>query len=155
MGNFEFWNFWIRDMKRGWPSQRQPPRFLDLLKKFYYFFGDSCPQHRKKERKGLDKCVDATNILVWVGRTKWQIFTTNHEMTVYLINAIICTILYACKWYQSTGNSFVNIGNMSTNMEKLQTNSEFPTVLWILESIDKCLTQMDFSYKKYLPFPPI
>ena len=38
-------------MKRGWPSQRQPPRFLDLLKKFYYFFGDSCPQHRKKKGK--------------------------------------------------------------------------------------------------------
>ena len=38
-------------MKRGWPSQRQPPRFLDLLKKFYYFFGDSCPQHRKKRKK--------------------------------------------------------------------------------------------------------
>ena len=72
--------------------------------------------------------VDAANILVLVGRRKWQIFTTFHEMTVYLMILIKCTVLYSCKWYQSTGNIFTNMGVMSKSMDKIVETSGSLTV---------------------------
>ena len=96
----------------------------------------------------MDMWAAATNIVVWVGRTKLQIFTTNHDMTIDFIIAIICTILYTCKWYQSTGNIFLNIGVMSKNMDKIVENAEYLTLLWILKSIENSLRQVDSSHQK-------
>ena len=108
-----------------------------------------------KERRALNMWVEAAYILVWVGHTKWQIFTTYDEMTVYFMILIRCTILYTSKWYKSTGNIFVNIGGMRRNMEKLEKNSESWRLLYILESTENFSAQADFSHQKYLPFPPI
>ena len=107
----------------------------------------------EKERRAIDKWVDATNIHVWVGRTKCQIFTTYHEMTVYFMILTIWTILYSWNWYQSTRNIFVNIGIMSRNMEYLQNILSLWGFLKILENIDNFLRQMDSSHQKYSLFP--
>ena len=99
--------------------------------------------------------VAAAYILVWVGRTKSQFFTTNHEVTENFVIFKRWTILYACKWYKSTVDIFVDIGAMSRNIENFQTNSESLRLLLILENTEHSLTQVDFSHKKHLPFSPI
>ena len=109
----------------------------------------------EKEKRANKIGVDAANILVWVGRTNWQFFTTNHEMTVYFMILIRWTISYACKWYTTTEHIFVNIGVMGRNMEYLQKIPSLWGFLNILESTENFLAQVDFSHQKYLPFPPI
>ena len=64
--------------------------------------------------------VDESYILVWVGHTKWQIFSIKHQMTGYFMILIRRTISYTCKWYTITEHILVNIGIMSRNMEYLQ-----------------------------------
>ena len=58
---------------------------------------------------------------------------------------IIWTILCSCKWYQSTGNIFTNIGVMSKSMLKIEEISGSLPIFLILENIENSLTEVEFS----------
>ena len=58
---------------------------------------------------------------------------------------IIWTILCSCKWYQSTGNIFINIGVMSKSMLKIEEISGSLPIFLILENIENSLTEVEFS----------
>ena len=109
----------------------------------------------ERERVAILMLVDEAYILVWVGRTKGQIFTTYHDMRAYFMILIRWTISYICKWCKSTGHIFVNIGVISRNMENLQKILSLWCFLYILENIDNFLMQVDFSHQKYSLFSPI
>ena len=106
-----------------------------------------------KERRAINMWVDESYILVWVGHTKWQIFSIKHQMTGYFMILIRRTISYTCKWYTITEHILVNIGIMSRNMEYLQNILSLWGFLKILENIDNFLRQMDSSHQKYSLFP--
>ena len=75
-----------------------------------------------------------------------QIFTTYHEMTVYFMVLIIWTILCSCKWYQSTGNIFIDISVMGKSMEKIVEISGSLPIFKILENIENSFTEVNSSH---------
>ena len=104
-------------------------------------------EHRHEGRCGQYTCLSGPKKMANFSHKSWV-------DSVFLI-LITCTIWYSCKWYQTTGNIFVNIGVMSTSIDKIVKISGSLAIFKILENTENSLTKVELSHQKHLPNPPI